>query len=71
MLHLLPLQDSAIPALKNELVIERGASLQLKPSLDALNREAQDLDAQIRQLQVSNFTRNFNFIESLKFILLE
>lgn len=39
---------------KNELIIEREASLQIRPSLEALRREAQDLEAQIRQLQVRN-----------------
>lgn len=45
-------QDNLPPTFKNELIIEREASLQLRPSLEALRREAQDLDVQIRQLQV-------------------
>lgn len=45
-------QDNLPPIFKNELIIEREASLQLRPSLEALRREAQDLEAQIRQLQV-------------------
>lgn len=51
-------QDNLPPTFKNELIIEREASLQLRPSLEALRREAQDLDAQIRQLQVK--IRNIN-----------
>lgn len=46
------LQDNLPPTFKNELIIEREASLQLRPSLEALRREALDLDVQIRQLQV-------------------
>lgn len=45
-------QDNSPPTFKNELIIERGASLQLRPSLEALRREAVDLETQIRQLQV-------------------
>lgn len=45
-------QDNLPPMFKNELVIEREATLQLRPSMEALRREAQDLDIQIRQLQV-------------------
>lgn len=47
------MQDNLPPALKNELVIERDASLQLRPSLEALRREAKDLEIQMQQLQVS------------------
>lgn len=47
-------QDNSPPTFKNELIIERGASLQLRPSLEALRREAVDLETQIRQLQVRN-----------------
>ncbi|KAG5670352.1 hypothetical protein PVAND_000626 [Polypedilum vanderplanki] len=43
--------DNLPPTFKNELVIEREASLQLRPSLEALRREAQDLEIQTRQLQ--------------------
>ncbi|CAO1427466.1 unnamed protein product [Diamesa serratosioi] len=45
--------DNSPPTFKNELIIERGASLQLRPSLEALRREAIDLETQIRQLQDS------------------
>lgn len=45
-------QDNLPPIFKNELIIEREATLQLRPSLESLRREAQDLDVQIRQLQV-------------------
>ncbi|XP_059620492.1 uncharacterized protein LOC132264349 isoform X1 [Phlebotomus argentipes] len=41
------------PSLRNELVVERGASIQVRPSLEALKREAADLEMQIRQLQDS------------------
>lgn len=44
---------------KNELIIEREASLQIRPSLEALRREAQDLEAQIRQLQVQMMISNY------------
>lgn len=47
-----PRQDNLPPIFKNELIIDRDATLQLRPSLESLRREAQDLDAQIRQLQV-------------------
>lgn len=56
-------QDNLPPLFKNELIIEREATLQLRPSLESLRREAQDLDVQIRQLQVrimmmvSNYAR--------------
>ncbi|XP_037047870.1 uncharacterized protein LOC119082453, partial [Bradysia coprophila] len=42
--------QSPIP-LKNELIIERNASLQMRPSVEALKREASDIELQIRQLQ--------------------
>ncbi|XP_055687710.1 uncharacterized protein LOC129792563 isoform X4 [Lutzomyia longipalpis] len=41
------------PPLRNELVVERGASIQVRPSFEALKREAADLEMQIRQLQDS------------------
>ncbi|XP_044736642.1 uncharacterized protein LOC123298621 [Chrysoperla carnea] len=41
------------PPLKNELVIDRLASVQIKPSLDALRKEQQDLETQIKQIQDS------------------
>lgn len=56
------LQDNLPPTFKNELIIEREASLQIRPSLEALRREAQDLDAQIRQLQVKMMMGS-NYIE--------
>lgn len=49
------LQENLPPPLRNELVVERGASIQVRPSLEALKREAADLEMQIRQLQVSSF----------------
>lgn len=56
-------QDNLPPLFKNELIIEREASIQLRPSLDALRREAQDLEAQIRQLQVRiEISSNYNGI---------
>lgn len=39
------------PPLKDELVIDRLSALQVKPSYEALRKEAADLDAQIRQIQ--------------------
>ncbi|XP_044755270.1 uncharacterized protein LOC123314203 [Coccinella septempunctata] len=42
-----------IPPLKDELVIDRLSALQLKPSHDALSKEAADLDVQIRQIKDS------------------
>lgn len=44
-------QDNIPPPLKDELVIDRLSALQVKPSYDALRKEAADLDAQIRQIQ--------------------
>lgn len=41
------------PVLRNELVFERYSSLQLRPALESLKREATDLEIQIRQLQDS------------------
>lgn len=58
-------QDNLPPIFKNELIIEREASLQIRPSLEALRREAQDLDAQIRQLQV-DMTTGSNYIDGEK-----
>jgi hypothetical protein len=46
------MQENLPPMFKNELVIDRDASLQIRPSLEALRREAKELDAQIQQLQV-------------------
>lgn len=51
-LHLPP-KDTSPPPLKNELVVERNASIQIRPSLEALKRESLDLESQIRQLQAS------------------
>lgn len=47
------MQDQSPVPLKNELIIERNASLQVRPSIEALKREAVEIDLQIRQLQVS------------------
>lgn len=47
------LQDQSPVPLKNELIIERNASLQVRPSVEALKREAIEIELQIRQLQVS------------------
>lgn len=44
-------KDGTLP-LKDELVADRCASIQVRPSLEALKREAADLESQIRQLQV-------------------
>lgn len=44
-------QDNIPPPLKDELVIDRLSALQIKPSYEALAKEAADLDAQIRQIQ--------------------
>lgn len=43
--------DNSPPPFRNELVIERNSSVQLRTSLEALKREAADLEMQIRQLQ--------------------
>ncbi|EAT42175.1 AAEL006278-PA [Aedes aegypti] len=40
-------------ALRNELVVDKGASIQVRPSLEALKRESQELEIQIKQLQDS------------------
>ncbi|XP_052860404.1 uncharacterized protein LOC128267575 isoform X2 [Anopheles cruzii] len=45
--------DPMAPAFKDELVMDRGASIQVRPSLDALRRESQELEIQIKQLQDS------------------
>lgn len=45
--------QEAVPLLRNELVFERHSSLQLRPAMDSLKREANDLEIQIRQIQVS------------------
>ncbi|XP_045474668.1 uncharacterized protein LOC123680682 isoform X5 [Harmonia axyridis] len=42
-----------IPPLKDELVIDRLSAVQLKPSHDALSKEAADLEIQIRQIKDS------------------
>lgn len=43
---------TCLPSLQDELVVDRSASIQVRPSLEALKREAADLESQIRQLQV-------------------
>lgn len=40
------------PILRNELVFDRHSSVSLRLALEALKREAMDLEMQIRQLQV-------------------
>ncbi|XP_018568029.1 uncharacterized protein LOC108908470 [Anoplophora glabripennis] len=47
----LQVNDNIPPPLKDELVIDRLSAVQIKPSHDVLRKEAQDLDAQIRQIQ--------------------
>ncbi|KAL3268113.1 hypothetical protein HHI36_007240 [Cryptolaemus montrouzieri] len=42
-----------IPPLRDELVIDRLSAVQLKPSHDALSKEAADLEIQIRQIKDS------------------
>lgn len=46
------MQDN-IPPLKDELVIDRLSAVQLRPSHDALSKEAADLEIQIRQIKDS------------------
>lgn len=41
-----------LPVFKDELVVDRGATIQVRPSLEALRRESQELEIQIKQLQV-------------------
>ncbi|XP_074036560.1 SH3 and cysteine-rich domain-containing protein isoform X9 [Leptinotarsa decemlineata] len=43
--------DNVPPPLRDELVIDRLSAVQIKPSHDALKKESQDLEAQIRQIQ--------------------
>ncbi|XP_053673953.1 uncharacterized protein LOC128724213 [Anopheles nili] len=43
--------DPMLPVFKDELVVDRGASIQVRPSLEALRRESQELEIQIKQLQ--------------------
>lgn len=45
--------DSTTSLLKNELIVDSGASIQVRPSLEALKRESQELEVQIKQLQDS------------------
>lgn len=40
------------PILRNELVFDRHSTLALRPALESLKREANDLEIQIRLLQV-------------------
>ncbi|KAG5894684.1 hypothetical protein JTB14_014333 [Gonioctena quinquepunctata] len=47
----LQINDNIPPPLRNELVIDRLSAVQIKPSHDALRKEFQDLEAQIRQIQ--------------------
>lgn len=48
-------KDGNPPIFKNELVLDRGSTLVLRPSMDQLKREAAELETQIRQLQVNFF----------------
>lgn len=45
-------QDQSPIPFRNELIVERNASLQVRPSIDALKRETIEIESQIRQLQV-------------------
>ncbi|XP_058123240.1 uncharacterized protein LOC131264996 [Anopheles coustani] len=45
--------DPMVPVFKDELVVDRGATIQVRPSLEALRRESQELEIQIKQLQDS------------------
>lgn len=45
------IQENIPPPLKNELVVDRLAAVQVKPSHDALKKEALDLEVQIKQVQ--------------------
>lgn len=47
------IQDPTSSALRNELVVDKGASIQVRPSLEALKRESTELEIQIKQLQDS------------------
>ncbi|XP_049823029.1 uncharacterized protein LOC109597113 isoform X3 [Aethina tumida] len=46
-----PQNDNIPPPLKDELVIDRLSAVQVKPSHDALKKEAMDLESEIRQIQ--------------------
>ncbi|XP_055380139.1 uncharacterized protein LOC129611176 [Condylostylus longicornis] len=46
-------EENLLPPLKDELVIDRHTSMQLRSTLESLKREAADLEIQIRQLQDS------------------
>ncbi|XP_050098544.1 uncharacterized protein LOC126579207 isoform X2 [Anopheles aquasalis] len=45
--------DPMGPVFKDELVVDKGASIQVRPSVEALRRESQELEIQIKQLQDS------------------
>ncbi|XP_065081962.1 uncharacterized protein Stacl isoform X2 [Ochlerotatus camptorhynchus] len=47
------MQETTGSVLRNELVVDKGASIQVRPSLEALKRESQELEIQIKQLQDS------------------
>ncbi|XP_017768866.1 PREDICTED: uncharacterized protein LOC108557011 isoform X2 [Nicrophorus vespilloides] len=47
----MPINENIPPPLKDELVIDRLSAVQVKPSHDALRKQAIELDAQIRQIQ--------------------
>lgn len=44
-------QENIPPPLKDELVIDRLSAVQVRPSHDALRKEANELEGQIRQIQ--------------------
>lgn len=47
-------QDQSPIPFKNELIVDRNASIQIKSSVDALKRETIEIETQIKQLQVKN-----------------
>lgn len=46
-------QDQSPIPFRNELIVERSATLQIRPSVDALKRETIEIESQIKQLQVN------------------
>lgn len=47
-------QSAAMP-LRNEIIMERSVSTQVRPRMDALKREALELELTIKQLQVNTY----------------
>lgn len=45
-------QDQSPIPLRNELIMERNASIQVRPSIDALKHESQEIENEIKELQV-------------------